>query len=187
MKRKVSPGTKGFWSDVHEYEVTLSVGLLLRDILQENGATVIMTRTTNDVDISNVERAILFNEAQTDYALRIHCNGAQDQTKEGASILIPKTNPYKEDCRLAAEILLADFCAETGMLLRGIVERGDQSGFNWCERMIINIEMGYMSNRKDDAYLSDSDNHKTMAQGLANGIIRYFEEAEKRMISTPAP
>lgn len=175
LKRKVSPGTKGFWSKVHEYEVVLSVALLLQDILVENGATVIMTRTTHDVDISNIERALIFNDAKTDYALRIHCNGSQDQTKKGASVLVPKENPFKEKCDRAAEILLADFCTETGILYRGLSERGDQTGFNWCDRMIINIEMGYMSNRDDDAYLTNHEHYIIMAQGLANGIIRYFE------------
>lgn len=185
MKEKVSPGTKGFWSDVHEYEITLSVGLLLRDILEENGATVVMTRTTNDVNISNSARAILFNEAKTDYAIRIHCNGSQDQTKKGASILIPKENPYLDDCKSAAEILLAEYSKYTGIEARGLSARGDQTGFNWCDRMVINIEMGYMSNPDDDAYLANTENHKIMAQGLANGIIAYF--AAKTAAPQPEP
>jgi N-acetylmuramoyl-L-alanine amidase len=185
MKEKVSPGTKGFWSDVHEYEITLSVGLLLRDILEENGATVIMTRTSNDVNVSNSMRAILFNEAKTDYAVRIHCNGSHDQSKKGASILIPKENPFLDDCKAAAELLLAEYSKATGIEARGLSARGDQTGFNWCERMVINIEMGYMSNPDDDAYLSNTENHKIMAQGMANGILKYF--AAKSAAPSPEP
>jgi N-acetylmuramoyl-L-alanine amidase len=187
QKEKVSPGTKGFWSDVHEFEVVLAVSLMLQDILEENGATVVMTRSTNDVDISNIERANIMNQAETDYALRIHCNGSHDQTKKGASILIPKENPFKQECVDAAEILLADFCSETGIELRGISERGDQTGFNWCNRMIINIELGYMSNKDDDAYLSDPEHYKIMAQGLANGIMRYFAQQSTLVSGTPVP
>jgi N-acetylmuramoyl-L-alanine amidase len=185
QKEKVSPGTKGFWSDVNEYVIVLEVALFLQDILEENGATVIMTRTTNEVDISNIERANIMNQAETDYALRIHCNGSHDQTKKGASVLIPKKNPFQQDCKNAAEILLAEFCAETRIEYRGISERGDQTGFNWCNRMIINIELGYMSNREDDAYLTNPDNYKTMAQGLAKGIIRYFEQ--RGIVATETP
>jgi N-acetylmuramoyl-L-alanine amidase len=175
MKKKVSSGTKGFWSDIYEYEVTLSVGLILRDILIANGATVRMTRTMNDVNISNSERAMMFNEAETNYALRIHCNGSKDQTKNGASILIPKENPFLDHCRIAANILLEEYCLLTEIEANGIVPRGDQTGFNWCDRMILNIEMGYMSNPEDEEYLSNTANHKVMAQGLANGILKYFE------------
>lgn len=185
MKEKVSPGTKGFWSDVHEYEITLSVGMLLRDILVENGATVVMTRTTNDVNISNSARAILFNEAKTDYALRIHCNGSRDQTKKGASILVPKENPFLDECSCSAEILLAEYSKLTGIEARGLSARGDQTGFNWCERMVINIELGYMSNPDDDAFLSNIENHNLMAQGLANGILQYF--ASKAPVATEIP
>lgn len=187
QKKKVSPGTKGFWSDVHEYEIVLAVSLILQEILEENGATVVMTRSTNDVDISNIERANIMNQAETDYALRIHCNGSHDQTKKGASVLIPRENPYKQECIDAAEILLAEFCSETGIELRGISERGDQTGFNWCNRMIINIEMGYMSNKDEDAYLANPANYKTIAQGLANGIMRYFEQKNILATGTPVP
>ena len=33
--------------------------------------------------------------------------------------------------------------------------RSDQTGFNWCTRPIINIEMGHLSNPDDDKLLSD--------------------------------
>lgn len=185
LKKKVSPGTKGFWSDVYEYEITLSVSLLLRDILVANGATVIMTRTSNDVNISNSERAIIFNEAETDYAIRIHCNGSRDQTKSGASILIPKENPFLEQCQQAAQTLLEEYCLYTGIKENGIVPRGDQTGFNWCNRMIINIELGYMSNPEDDAYLSNVTNHDDIAQGLANGILEFFSSIASQKDPNP--
>lgn len=186
-KQKVTSGTSGRWSDVPEFEVTLTVGLLLRDLLEKDGAEVVMTRTVNDIDISNMERALVFNDAKTDYALRIHCNGAKDETKSGASILIPRENPYIDDCKLAAKLLLDEYSRTTGVVGRGIDERGDQTGFNWCERMIINIELGYMSNKENDAFLTDPEKQKIIAQGLENGILRYFEQKEMSPTETPTP
>lgn len=186
-KPRVTSGTSGRWSNVPEYEVTLAVGLLLRDLLEKDGAVVVMTRTVNDIDISNMERALVFNDAKTDYALRIHCNGAKDNTKKGASILIPTENPYKDDCLLAAKLLLREYGNTTGIVKRGIDERADQTGFNWCERMIINIELGYMSNKEDDLFLTNPESQKTIAQGLENGILRYFEAKEESLYgATPS-
>ena len=45
--------------------------------------------------------------------------------------------------------------------------------------MIINVEMGYMSNKEDDIKLTDPDYQELMAQGMLNGIIRYFAEKEQ--------
>ena len=62
MKSKVTSGTQGIWTKTPEYEVNLRVGMILKELLEQQGATVIMTREVNDVDISNVERAQLFNK-----------------------------------------------------------------------------------------------------------------------------
>lgn len=176
MKKKVSSGTQGKWTRTPEWEVCLTVALRLRDLLEATGATVVMTHDTPDVDISNSERAMIFNENETDYALRLHCDGNADETAHGAFMLIPKSSPWYDDCVIAGELLLEEYCASTGAYSRGLTYRSDQTGFNWCERMIINIEMGYMTNREEDLLLSDPEYQEKMAQGLYKGILRYFRE-----------
>lgn len=175
MKKKVSSGTSGRWSNMKEYEVNLNVALLVSDLLTARGAIVVMTRTTNDVDISNAERAMLFNEAMTDYALRLHCNGSGNENRRGAFVLVPKENPFLDECERAAKLLLEAYCMETGLDSLGLTPRGDQTGFNWCERMIINLEMGHMSNRSEDRMLGDAAFQSRMAAGVCKGVERYFQ------------
>lgn len=179
MKAKVSSGTYGRFSGVREHEVNLKVGLLLRDLLEEAGATVVMTRTTADVDISNAERAELFNKKKVDLGIRIHCNGSNDPSVVGAFMLVPTENPYKDDCVAAAKLVLAEYGKATGISVKkGLTYRSDQTGFNWCERPVINIEMGHMTNEEEDYKLTNSDFQKKMAKGIYNGILRYFEEKD---------
>ena len=178
-KQKVAGGCRGVKSRVYEYEVNLNVGLYLRDLLEEMGATVIMTHDTLDVNISNIERAQMFNENNVDLAIRLHCNKADDSKTRGAFMLIPseKRTKFYEFNKRAAETVLAAYLEETGLSMRyktGITERSDQTGFNWCERPIINIEMGHLSNPDDDALLSTDEFQKKMAQGLCNGIVAFF-------------
>ena len=65
-KTKVAGGTRGTYTGVPEYELTLDISLQLRDELEDRGYRVLMIRETNDVDITNSERAQMANEANAD-------------------------------------------------------------------------------------------------------------------------
>lgn len=179
LKKKVSSGTAGRFSRVAEYEVNLKTGLKLRKLLQDLGAKVVMTRTTNEVNISNVQRAQLFNKEKTDFSIRLHCNGSDKKDVHGAFILIPKKNPFLSDCKLAASCVLKAFAEATGAKDLGITPRADQTGFNWSTRLIINIEMGHMTCKEEDLKLVSDSYQNKMAQGIANGIVAYFEQKNK--------
>lgn len=178
LKNKVSAGATGTVSGVREYVINLEVGLRLKALLEKAGAIVVMTRTTHDVDISNAERAELMNRADVDLVLRLHCNGAEDAERRGAYVLVPtadRTAYYERNLR-AAECILTGYCEKTGIAATAnrISERDDQTGFNWCTRPVVNIEMGYLSNADDDRLLSDESFWDTMAAGLFEGLEQAF-------------
>ena len=176
-KDKVSSGTYGRFTGVREYEVALQVGLKLRDMLEDLGAQVVMTRTKNDVNLSNIDRAKIFNKADVDLGVRLHCNGSDDADVHGAFMLVPKSKeyPYYDHCVRAAKKILAAYGEATGISVKkGITYRDDQTGFNWCERPTVNIEMGHMTNKEEDYKLTDSAFQKKMAEGIKNGILAYF-------------
>lgn len=176
-KPKVSSGTQGVATGVPEHVVNLAVGLKLRDLLQAQGATVVMTRESPDVNISNAERAQLFNNSGVDLAVRLHCDGETDQSRHGAFVLIP-SGPYAEtisaSSREAGQCVLDAFVAATGAKSLGLSERSDQTGFNWSTVPVINIEMGHMSNAAEDQKLCDDSYQQLCAQGIAQGIVDYF-------------
>ena len=154
-KAKVSSGTYGRFTGVPEYEVNLDISLQLRDALEALGCEVYMTRETNDVDISNQERAIMMNELGVDLVLRIHCNGSTNKSAQGIGLYIRKTGTNADECMRAAEALLPAMVEATGAESDGIFRRDTYTGLNWSEVPSILVEMGFMTNEEEDYKLND--------------------------------
>ncbi len=179
MKAKVSSGTAGVKTRIPEYKLVLEVALKLRDALEGYGATVIMTRTENNVDISNAERAAIANDANADLYFRIHADGSTDKSVHGVSVLIPGKGHITDEYVLnesekAGSCILEGFVKATGAKRRGLPKRNDLSGFNWCRVPMALIEIGFMSNAEEDVKMNSKEYQDKMVEGMANGIVEHF-------------
>lgn len=179
MKAGVTSGTDGCSTGIPEYKVNLQVALKLRDELLSRGYSVIMTRETNDVTLSNVGRATIANDSGADMMIRLHCNSADSSSVRGAlGITQTADNPYCGDiygeCIDLTNAILRGYCNATGLDNTGIWETDTMTGTNWCEVPNTILEMGYMSNATEDELLCDSDFQSTAASGIADGIDAYF-------------
>lgn len=180
-KAKVSSGTYGRFTGVHEYEINLLVAMKLKAKLEELGATVMMTRETHDIDISNAERAVMMNKVPVDCWIRIHANGSNNASIHGLFFLVPSLGTMNTDdsavqtksCELA-EFLLPATISATGAKDLGIIPRHDQTGFSWSSTPVCTIEMGHMTHKEEDHLLVSDDYQEKMAQGLADGFLNYF-------------
>lgn len=179
MKAKVTSGTDGVSTGVAEHVVNLKVALLLRDELLARGYSVIMTRETGDVELSNIMRAEIANNSGADIMVRIHCNSSDSSKTRGAlGICQTAYNEYightYDECVDLTNAVLKGYCGVTGLKNTGIWETDTMTGTNWCEVPNTIIEMGYMSNPTEDELLCDSDFQKQAAEGIADGIDIYF-------------
>lgn len=177
-KAKVAGGTRGVGSGKPEYVLTLEIAQKLKKELWDRGYQVVMTRTKHDMNLSNKERALLINESGADLCVRIHADGAAPSAR-GATVLCPSaSNPYisklhAQSKKLSDSVLRA-YCKETGLRNRGISYRDDLTGTNWSTIPTTLIELGFMTNAKEDRYMTSAAGQKAMVQGLANGIDQYF-------------
>lgn len=180
-KPKVSSGTSGVSTGIPESEVVLAVGLRLRDALQARGVTVVMTRTTQDVDLSNIERTRIANDARAGLYIRVHADGAGSSSTRGIHVLYPAsidgwTDDIATPSRRAAELAQAALVAATGASDRGIDARRDITGFNWSDVPVIIPEIGFMTNPEEDRLLNTASYQQKIADALADAAIRFLEE-----------
>lgn len=179
-KKKVSGGTMGRWSRLPEYELNLRVGLKLRDELISRGYRVVMTRTTNRVNLSNIQRAKIANRAHADAFLRIHANGSTDRSRQGAFTICQTrrnryVNLYRKSCALAKAVIRG-IGRSTGRKTRGVWRTDRMTGINWSKVPVTIVEMGYMTNRKEDLLLADGHYQDKIVDGIADGVDRFFRE-----------
>ena len=192
-KNKATTGTSGNFSNVPEYEVNLEVSLVLQKELLSRGYNVIMTREDNDKAISNKERAELATEEEADITVRIHANGANDSASAGALTMAPtSSNQYLsqdiiEKSNTLATCIINHYCDATGLGNLGVISSDNMTGTNWSTVPVAILEMGFMSNQKDDLYITDSSNHETMAKAVADGIDEYFSLVSPAASEMPSP
>jgi N-acetylmuramoyl-L-alanine amidase len=188
MKAEVTWGATGVYTGQTEYELNLAVALLLRDELIRRGYSVVMIRETNNVSISNMERAEIANKYEAAAYIRIHANSWTDDTMRGAmTICQSASNPYPtcavhyERSHRLSQLVLTEFCEQTGISKLNMREMDDMTGTNWSRVPTTILEMGFLSNKSDDTLMATDYFRQEAAIGVANGLDAYFAWLETQL------
>jgi N-acetylmuramoyl-L-alanine amidase len=177
-KPKVAGGTTGVYTGLPEHRFALVTALKLRARLEARGVRVVMTRWSEDVDISNAQRAGIANAAGADVFVRVHADGSTNHAVHGISTLYPSGNswvgPIEAPSLRAAQLTQTAVVGATGAANRGLSGRSDMAGFNWSTVPAIIVECGFMTNPSEDGLLASDAYQNRLADGIAAGVLEYL-------------
>lgn len=178
VKSRITGGTTGVVTGVPEYETVLQIATNLKRRLEAAGVTVVMTRSTNDGNLSNAERAQIANAAHADLFVRVHADSSTDEKLCGVSTLYPSVNDWTkktaEESKRAASVIQPAVVKSTRAVNIGMAERGDLAGFNWSTVPCVLVSVGFPSNRVEDRLLVSPNYQDQVAQGLAAGTLEFL-------------
>ncbi|MCL5780702.1 MAG: N-acetylmuramoyl-L-alanine amidase [Firmicutes bacterium] len=179
------PGKIGV-SGVPEKEINLEVSKRLATVLGEMGAAVILTRDT-DIDLSDTSaqgskkrqdlsrRAELANERNADLFVSIHCNGFPGQKEHGAQVF---SQPNSPESKILAKCIQKEMAVILGNTHRK-AKQVDYFVTRTTKMPAAIVEIGFLTNPKEDKLLQDPLYQSKVAWSIAAGIIKYYEEKEK--------
>ena len=179
MKAKVTTGATGCVTGKTESQINLEVALKLQQALQNQGYTVIMCRTSQNVDISNAQRAEIANSNNVSAFIRLHCDSSTSSSATGTLTLAPSTsNPYcasiASESQALSKSIVNNICNVTGSRNRGVSIVDNMTGLNWSKVPVTIVEMGFLSNPQEDQLLASDDYQNKIVQGIVNGIGAYL-------------
>lgn len=170
------PGSYG--GGAYEKEQVLELALMVREYLEKENVKVIMTRTrdcTNTLD----ERVAFANENHADVMVALHRNFYEGWiTTNGIECWINSGRP--QPCVDLAEFIMNRLELAGGMDIRGIRSgSADNPDEDFrinrdCQMPSIILEMGYMSDKSDNAAFEN--NKEKYAQAIALGIMDFMEK-----------
>jgi N-acetylmuramoyl-L-alanine amidase len=167
-----------------EAQFAFNVAQHLAAMLQGQGATVVLTRTTNTgYGPCITERASIVNNAGAHVAVSIHADGGP-VTGRGFSILEPVASGVNDAVISASQILgehvRSAFLSETPMPVSdyygvdGVVPRDDLGGLNLTTVPKVMVECGNMPNPTDAALLVDPGFQQQAATAFAKAITTFL-------------
>jgi N-acetylmuramoyl-L-alanine amidase len=168
-----------------EATFTWKVANRLKPLLEAQGATVLLTRTSNTRSAYGPcvwDRAGFANAHKADAMIAIHADGAPSSA-HGFFAIAPTsiqswtTGTYRVDRRRSTSMLAGMQSAggiPSNYIANHLQIRGDQSTINFSKVPTTIVELGNMRNAKDAARMSSAAGQQQYAEWLSAGIARFF-------------
>ncbi|RBP91531.1 N-acetylmuramoyl-L-alanine amidase [Cytobacillus firmus] len=164
------PGAVGF--GLKEKDVTLSVSLKLKKLLEQKGVQVVMTRTT-DTYVSLDKRVEIGVNGNADTFVSIHANASVYDSANGTETYYSTAGTRSESSKQLATFIQNRLYKAIGTNNRG-VKNADFRVIYTNPLPATLVELGFITNKTDSAKLASDTYRNKMAEAIALGIVDYY-------------
>lgn len=174
-KTCATAGVTGSTFGTKESELNLKYALLLKSELESRGYQVIMTRETNDIDLSNKQRADIANSSSASAYIRIEMNSSSNSELNGVmAVCMTQNSPYNsslyQDSKALSTRLLQGITESVNANNCGIYETDQMTAINWSTIPVAEIHLGFLTNATDEGNLISEEYQDKLVSGMADGI-----------------
>lgn len=159
-----------YYENTAEKDLNLAMIRKLDEILRGMGYRTLLTRT-EDVYVGLKDRSDQANAAQADIFVSIHCNAAENSPYFQGLYVYHYPGSVAGEC--LARAIQTPACAFTGAVDRGI-NSANFSVVRESNMPAVLVETGFMTCHEELERLKNEEYQSRMAQGIAQGIVRYL-------------
>ena len=152
-----------------EKDINLDIALRLRALLEAQGATVVMTRSS-DARVELLERSAMANLLLPDVVVCIHSNSVISEGPNGTETYYFNHQELSRELALSVQKSLVD---RIKLANRGVFSKDYHMVTATLSPSIL-IEVGFLSNKQDSSMLADSAFRQKAAEGIFDGVASYF-------------
>jgi len=147
-----------------EKEIVASIAQKIKKNNSAENIIIHLTRT-DDQFISLQDRTNFINNLKPDLVLSLHVNGNKDTEASGVELYISPKNATYENSKKIAEDLNARFVNNNNLKSRGVKD-ANFTILQDTNYPSITVELGFLSNTKDRAYLTNDEQQEKIAESI---------------------
>jgi N-acetylmuramoyl-L-alanine amidase len=156
----------------NEKEITLSIAKEIQKVGKEKGIDIILTRMA-DESLGIKERVELAEKLSADLFISLHIGfDQQDKSKSGIDCYISESNSAKKESKLFSDLLINELQKLKGISVNG-TKRSNYALLKNNHTPALIMELGYLSNQRDQGFLSNKNNQKVLSDIIVSSILRY--------------
>lgn len=166
-------GYKGDYLGLLEKDIVLNLALELRNQLESLGAVVYMTRQ-KDEEVLTVDRLKQANQIEPDFFISIHMDYFPKSSMKGVEMYHFQDD---EESRALGQCIYFRL-KEEGITVKRVKEANFYI-FRGIGTSSLLIEVGYLSNEKEEIKFKDSEYVQKIIKAIVNGILDYYVDFSK--------
>ena len=169
---------KGISSKTSEHEINFKMAQAVKEALEAEGATVVMSRAELNEQPGDSGRVKTINASGAELTVSLMCNYIDAHDTRGTQVIVSTKNKNSSDSKKLAKAVINGYKEYTDMPIRGngdgIRTSSSWSTINGVKMPACLLILGHISNKTDDQNLNDDSFIARGAQGIVSGIISYL-------------